>query len=273
MSQNGSQFRTFSAANLLGATIAITMLSAGVLAASEANRFYGWGAFGDSFGTPSYTPPKRRRSYVFGPGSFPPLMHGGPRPSIRSIATDRIVFHNSEEPGTILIDTQGRKLYLTLSPKHALIYPISVGRTGFTWTGTEKISRIAEWPDWHPPKEMRERDPRLPKKMLGGIRNPLGAVALFLGNSLYRIHGTNDPKTIGRAASSGCFRMLNGHAVHLASMVAVGTTVKVLPSLAVAGAPFGPPASGTEKIANRSRTLGAGGWATRVYPVSTRRRR
>ena len=93
--------------------------------------------------------------------------------------------------------------------------------------------RFKDWPDWYPPKEMRARDPRLPEKMLGGIRNPLGAVAIFLGNSLYRIHGTNDPKTIGQAASSGCFRMLNGHAKHLASMVQVGTVVKVLPRLDV----------------------------------------
>lgn len=160
--------------------------------------------------------------------AFPPLLDGGPRPYVEPSEPEKIAIRMDEAPGTIIIDTQARKLYLTLSDGQAYLYPISVGRDGFTWTGTEKISRIAEWPDWYPPKEMLERDPRLPKKMLGGIRNPLGAVALFLGNSLYRIHGTNDPKTIGLAASSGCFRMLNGHAVHLASMVQVGTTVKVL---------------------------------------------
>ena len=113
-------------------------------------------------------------------------------------------------------------------PSTALRYPISVGREGFNWNGTEKISRVAEWPDWHPPAEMRERDPSLPEKMSGGIRNPLGAKALYLGNSLYRIHGTNDAKSIGRAASSGCFRMLNGHVVDLASRVGVGTPVTVV---------------------------------------------
>jgi lipoprotein-anchoring transpeptidase ErfK/SrfK len=119
-------------------------------------------------------------------------------------------------------------LFLVTSATEALRYPISVGREGFSWTGTEKISRKAEWPDWHPPEEMRDRDPRLPEKMTGGIKNPLGAMALYLGNSLYRIHGTNDPHSIGRAASSGCFRMLNGQVIDLASRVEVGTPVTVV---------------------------------------------
>jgi lipoprotein-anchoring transpeptidase ErfK/SrfK len=112
-----------------------------------------------------------------------------------------------------------------------LYYPISVGREGFAWTGTETISRKAEWPDWYPPAEMRERDWRLPEKMTGGIKNPLGAKALYLGNSLYRIHGTNDAKSIGRAASSGCFRMLNGHIIDLAARVEIGTVVNVVSRL------------------------------------------
>ena len=97
-----------------------------------------------------------------------------------------------------------------------------------TWSGSEAISRVADWPDWHPPEEMRERDPSLPEKMSGGIRNPLGAKALYLGKTLYRIHGTNDARSIGSAASSGCVRMLNGHVVDLASRVQVGTTVTVV---------------------------------------------
>ena len=127
-------------------------------------------------------------------------------------------------------------MYYVLNSDEAYDYPISVGREGFTWTGTETISRIAEWPDWHPPKEMLERDPKLPELMYGGIKNPLGAIALFLGNSLYRIHGTNDPKTIGYAASSGCFRMMNEHALHLATLAKVGTVVKVLPRVEAPGA-------------------------------------
>lgn len=155
---------------------------------------------------------------------------GGARPHISPRAPKTVAIANSEEPGTIIIDTSTRRLFYVISPNAAYSYPISVGREGFSWTGTEKVSRIAAWPDWHPPAEMREREPKLPKKMLGGVRNPLGAKAIYLGNTLYRIHGTNDAKTIGRAASSGCFRMMNAHVMHLAGLVHVGTTVKVVKS-------------------------------------------
>jgi hypothetical protein len=106
-----------------------------------------------------------------------------------------------------------------------------VGREGFNWTGTETVSRKQAWPDWYPPAEMRERDPALPAKMTGGLKNPLGAMALYLGTSLYRIHGTNDVASIGSAQSSGCFRMLNSAVVHLASITEIGTTVTVVASL------------------------------------------
>lgn len=159
------------------------------------------------------------------------LMSGGPRPPVSPIPPAPISFVSKYAPGTIVIDTAGRRLYLVQSNRNALVYPISVGRVGFTWTGTERISRVAEWPDWHPPAEMRQRDPRLPIKMSGGVRNPLGAKALYLGNSLYRIHGTDNAGTIGRATSSGCFRMTNGHVIDLANRVGVGTTVVVLSRL------------------------------------------
>lgn len=153
---------------------------------------------------------------------------GGPRPTIAPKSPERISFMGSYDPGTIVIDTSGKQLLLIETGGSALRYPISVGREGFSWTGTEKISRIADWPDWHPPAEMREREPHLPEKMLGGLRNPLGARALYLGNSLYRIHGTNDASSIGQAASSGCFRMLNGHVIDLGSRVSVGASVVVV---------------------------------------------
>jgi len=162
--------------------------------------------------------------------AFPPLMDGGPRPAIAPVAPRRVTYQNHEAAHTIVVDSDSHRLYLTLGPNEAYEYPISTGREGFTWSGTEKISRVADWPDWYPPVEMRQRDPKLPEKMLGGIKNPLGAKALFLGNTLYRIHGTNDAKSIGYAASSGCIRMLNEHVVHLASMVSVGTTVRVMAS-------------------------------------------
>jgi lipoprotein-anchoring transpeptidase ErfK/SrfK len=158
----------------------------------------------------------------------PPLLDGGPRPVISPMTPAAVPFRTAHAPGEIVIDTGGRALYLVQSGGTALRYPISVGREGFTWTGTEKISRVQDWPDWYPPVEMRERDPRLPEKMTGGIRNPLGVKALYLGSTLYRIHGTNDASTIGQAASSGCFRMMNGHVVDLASRVGIGTTVTVL---------------------------------------------
>ncbi len=159
------------------------------------------------------------------------VMDGGARPDIRPIGPQTVPFNGSYAPGTIVIDTGGRQLLLITSARAALRYPISVGRQGFTWTGSEKISRIADWPDWHPPAEMRERQPELPEKMTGGLKNPLGAKALYLGNTLYRIHGTNDARTVGQASSSGCFRMLNGHVVDLASRVSVGATVVVVDRL------------------------------------------
>ena len=132
---------------------------------------------------------------------------------------------------SIVIDTGGRKLYYVLGDNRAYAYPISVGREGFNWTGTETVSRKQAWPDWHPPAEMRERDDTLPEKMTGGIKNPLGAMALYLGNTLYRIHGTSDVKSIGHAELSGCFRMVNAAVLHLASLTEIGTTVSVVTSL------------------------------------------
>lgn len=172
-------------------------------------------------------PPKGARPLERGSG----VSNGGARPVITPEAPEKVAFHSNFTPNSIIIDTGDRKLYFVLSPTEAYRYPISVGREGFTWTGSEVISRKQEWPDWYPPKEMIARDPRLPEKMSGGIRNPLGALALYLGNTLYRIHGTNDVSSIGEAASSGCFRMLNEHVVHLASIAQIGTLVTVLKHL------------------------------------------
>lgn len=157
---------------------------------------------------------------------------GGPRPDITPVAPPRVAFAGGFVPGSIVIDTSRRKLYYVTGMTQAFAYPIGVGREGFSWTGAEKVSRVADWPDWYPPAEMRKRKPELPEKMLGGVNNPLGAKAIYLGNTLYRIHGTNDPKSIGKAESSGCFRMLNAHVLHLASLVQVGTSVTVVQSLA-----------------------------------------
>lgn len=171
-----------------------------------------------------YLEQRRRQRHIV----YPEIMQGGPRPYIAPEAPPIVSLTRSEPKGMIIIDSHGRRLLYTLGDGRAYEYPISVGRQGFAWTGTEKISRIAEWPDWHPPAEMRQREPGLPKVMHGGIKNPLGAKAIYLGNTLYRIHGTNDPRTIGRAASSGCFRMMNKHVQHLASLAKIGTTVRVV---------------------------------------------
>jgi lipoprotein-anchoring transpeptidase ErfK/SrfK len=179
-------------------------------------------------------PAKPERAAKATPVKNPPVLDGGGRPAISPAAPPVVSFASGAGAGTIIIDTSARALYYTLSATTAYRYPISVGREGFTWTGTEKISRVASWPDWRPPSEMKERVPTLPDLMTGGVRNPLGAKALYLGNSLYRIHGTNDVATIGQAASSGCFRMTNSNVTHLAGLAGVGTTVRVVNKLPTA---------------------------------------
>jgi len=155
------------------------------------------------------------------------MKSGGARPTIRAKTPPTVKFASRYAKGTIIIDTKRRRLLYVRSPSRAYIYPISVGRAGFQWTGTHKVTAKRNWPDWHPPEEMRERDPRLPVKMTGGINNPLGAKALYLGSTLYRIHGTNNARSIGRAASSGCFRMHNSHVTHLSRITRVGAKVIV----------------------------------------------
>jgi lipoprotein-anchoring transpeptidase ErfK/SrfK len=141
-----------------------------------------------------------------------------------------VSYPTNEAPGTIIIDTGHTFLYLTLSHGMALRYGIGVGRLGFTWTGVETIVRKAEWPDWIPPAQMVARQPYLPRWVGGGAGNPLGARALYLGNTEYRIHGTNDPSTIGKHVSSGCIRLQNADIIDLYSRVGVGTKVVVLPN-------------------------------------------
>jgi lipoprotein-anchoring transpeptidase ErfK/SrfK len=168
---------------------------------------------------------ERRKLYST---SYPKFMDGGDKPEISPEKPPVVYLDKDERPGTIIIDTSGRKLYYVLPDNRAYAYPISVGREGFDWTGTERIS--PSWPSWTPPPEMRQRQPGLPVNVSGGLINPLGAKALYLGNTIYRIHGTNNPRSIGRASSSGCFRMMNAHVVHLASLARIGTTVRVVSS-------------------------------------------
>lgn len=159
------------------------------------------------------------------------VLSGGPRPYIQPKRPAVVGFGHTYRKGSIVIDTAGRRLYYVLSKGKAYSYPIAVGKPGFSWSGTKRITGKKNWPDWRPPAEMRQRKPGLPKLMTGGVHNPLGAKALYLGSSLYRIHGTNNLKSIGTASSSGCFRMSNSHVAHLSKIASVGTTVHVKRSL------------------------------------------
>ncbi len=138
-----------------------------------------------------------------------------------------VFYRTHEAPGTIIVNTQDRFLYLVMGNNRAMRYGVGVGRDGFQWGGIHKITRKAEWPDWTPPEEMIARQPYLPRWMAGGPGNPMGARAMYIGTTVYRIHGTNAPDTIGHAVSSGCFRLVNEDVVDLYQRVPVGTKIVV----------------------------------------------
>jgi lipoprotein-anchoring transpeptidase ErfK/SrfK len=153
----------------------------------------------------------------------------GPAQLAPNLRRQEVPFATKEPAGTLIVDTPNTYLYYVLGGGRAIRYGVRVGRDGFTWTGVQKISRKAEWPDWHPPTEMIERQPYLPRFMAGGPGNPLGARAMYLGSTVYRIHGTNQPSTIGKFVSSGCIGMLNEDVSDLFERVKVGTRVVVMP--------------------------------------------
>jgi lipoprotein-anchoring transpeptidase ErfK/SrfK len=160
-----------------------------------------------------------RNQFLGGPNLF----SGGSSPIPRTTVS----YAGEYAPGTIVVNTAERRLYLVLPNGQALRYGIGVGRDGFRWGGTHRITAKKEWPSWTPPSQMLARRPDLPRHMNGGIDNPLGARAMYLGSTLYRIHGSNEPETIGQAVSSGCFRMTNDDVTDLYGRVSVGTTVVV----------------------------------------------
>jgi lipoprotein-anchoring transpeptidase ErfK/SrfK len=171
------------------------------------------------------------------PGPPPTYVHRGPagaqgepaQPSVDPRFFKQVVAYNgNEKPGTIIVDTPSKYLFLVQPDGKALRYGIGVGRPGFTWAGVKTVSQKREWPDWRPPEEMLRRRPDLPTFMPGGPDNPLGARALYLGSSLYRIHGSNEPWTIGTAVSSGCIRMRNEDVIDLYERVKLGTRVVVI---------------------------------------------
>lgn len=191
---------------------------------------------------PSYAPPRPPSAIEASPGTtgsvprgavagLPPEDQpeiGKPKQLPPQFRRQLVEYKTKEPAGTIIIDTPSTFLYYVNGDGTAVRYGIGVGRDGFTWAGTEKISRMAEWPDWHPPAEMIERQPYLPRFMAGGESNPMGARALYLGKTVYRVHGTNQPSTIGQFVSSGCIRMLNEDVMDLYTRVKVGTKVVVL---------------------------------------------
>ncbi len=184
-----------------------------------------------------------------GPAQLPPHLR-----------RQEVSFATKEPAGTIVVDTSNTHLYYVLGGGRAIRYGVRVGRDGFTWTGVQKISRKAEWPDWHPPTEMIERQPYLPRFMAGGPGNPLGARAMYLGSTVYRIHGTNQPSTIGKFVSSGCIGMLNEDVSDLFDRVKVGTRVVVMP-----GGP--PPGTATASAAPTSGAAGPAPMAAQAGPV------
>ena len=147
------------------------------------------------------------------------------------IARELVAFHEKVAPGTIIVDNSERRLYHVLGSGLAMKYAVSVGREGFVWTGSEKLTRKTEWPTWTPPEDMRAREAKkgkiLPVSMKGGLDNPLGSRAIYLGSTIYRIHGTNQPSSLGKAQSSGCIRMANEDVEHLYAQVTAGATVIV----------------------------------------------
>jgi len=156
----------------------------------------------------------------------PPKAADGPGAFVRQV----VDYASHQTPGTVIIDTGNTFLYFVLNDRQAMRYGIGVGREGFTWSGEQTVARKAEWPDWHPPAEMVSRQPYLPRFMAGGPGNPLGARAMYLGETEYRIHGTNKPDTIGKRVSSGCIRLTNEDVMDLYERVKVGAKVIVLPA-------------------------------------------
>ena len=159
---------------------------------------------------------------------YPPgQASSGERPLVSPIPRETVEYDGPYKPGTIVINTSERRLYLILPGHEALKYGVGVGRPGFTWAGQSHIANKREWPDWTPPAQMLKRRPDLPRHMEGGIDNPLGARAMYIAGTLYRIHGSNEPDTIGQAVSSGCIRMTNADVVDLYNRVRVGAPVVV----------------------------------------------
>jgi lipoprotein-anchoring transpeptidase ErfK/SrfK len=209
--------KSFRSSALRGLTIVVAFGAAVFATAASANPFFLFPPAGPAM--PQYEPPVAALPHEQDDGIAEPSRFK------RQI----VDYHTNESAGTVIVDTPHAYLYYVLGNGKAISYGIGVGREGFTWSGTQTVSRKAEWPDWTPPAEMLQRQPYLPRFMAGGPQNPLGARAMYLGGTVYRIHGTNAPSTIGGRVSSGCIRMVNEDVIDLYGRVNVGTKVIVLP--------------------------------------------
>jgi lipoprotein-anchoring transpeptidase ErfK/SrfK len=221
---NLGRFKTYSRAVALGAVAISAIAFAGPAKAAPVQLF--------PFFQPALAAPQPIQPYQ--PYQTTPYQAApsGDQNAIETPARFRrqtVSYATREAPGTIVIDTPNTYLYYVLGGGQAIRYGIGVGRDGFTWSGTQSVTKKAEWPDWTPPPEMIARQPYLPRQMAGGPGNPLGARAMYLGGTVYRIHGTNAPDTIGKHVSSGCIRLTNDDVSDLYSRVNVGTKVVVLP--------------------------------------------
>ena len=183
----------------------------------------------------------------------PPKAAEGPGALVRQV----VDYTSHQTPGTVIVDTKNTFLYLVLNDTQALRYGIGVGREGFTWSGEQTVARKTEWPDWRPPPEMLVRQPYLPRFMAGGPTNPLGARAMYLGETEFRIHGTNKPDTIGKRVSSGCIRLTNDDVTDLYERVKVGAKVIVLPASATRR-PSDPASSSNRPAANEAQMSSSG---------------
>jgi lipoprotein-anchoring transpeptidase ErfK/SrfK len=197
-------------------TAVATILAASAVSTASA------GVFDDLFGQQTQRQPIQTPAYA-------PVDEDSTGPARADLRRQIVDYRSTEAAGTIIIDTPHTYLYLVMGNGKAMRYGIGVGREGFTWAGTQTITRKQEWPDWTPPEEMLQRQPYLPRFMAGGPGNPMGARAMYLGSTVYRIHGTNAPGTIGTRVSSGCIRLTNDDVSDLFSRVHVGTKVIVMP--------------------------------------------
>ena len=211
------------------ARIVAALLGTCVLSASPALAASSYDPFGGSSAEDYYNGQDQQYGYqgTYAPG-YGQGVQAAPQAQVQPIPREMVAFEGNYAPGTILVVTAERRLYYVMGDGQALRYGVGVGRPGFSWSGTNKITAKREWPSWTPPKEMIARRPDLPRYMAGGIENPLGARAMYIGSTEYRIHGSNEPDTIGQAVSSGCIRMTNEDVTDLYERVKVGAKVVVI---------------------------------------------